>query len=175
MDITSAILIVLGLVLFESITSIDNAIINAEVLASMKPPGRRWFLTWGILLAVFGIPGRAPLAHRLGDGARPGALAGFHGHLDRRPCGSAGDPPERADSPVRGRGFLLLPFLPLAFPGAQEIWAARRTLFRPPGGLVLRRSLGGANRFGVVCDPDESHARFWGGGGVHGVLHHPRV
>ncbi|MDH7479769.1 MAG: hypothetical protein QHH02_07155 [Syntrophomonadaceae bacterium] len=35
MDITSAILIILGLALFESITSIDNAIINAEVLQGM--------------------------------------------------------------------------------------------------------------------------------------------
>lgn len=60
MDYGAAILTVAGLVLFESITSIDNAIINAEVLASMKPPGRRWFLTWGILLAVFGIRGVLP-------------------------------------------------------------------------------------------------------------------
>ena len=47
MDITSAILIVLGLALFESITSIDNAIINAEVLQGMQPWARRWFITWG--------------------------------------------------------------------------------------------------------------------------------
>lgn len=60
MEYGAAILTIAGLVLFESITSIDNAIINAEVLASMKPPGRRWFLTWGILLAVFGIRGVLP-------------------------------------------------------------------------------------------------------------------
>jgi hypothetical protein len=60
MDITSAILIVLGLALFESITSIDNAIINAEVLQGMQPRARRWFLTWGILIAVFGVRGLLP-------------------------------------------------------------------------------------------------------------------
>ena len=60
MDITSAILIVLGLVLFESITSIDNAIINAEVLQTMQTRARRWFLTWGILIAVFGVRGLLP-------------------------------------------------------------------------------------------------------------------
>lgn len=60
MDITSAILIVLGLALFESITSIDNAIINAEVLQGMQTRARRWFLTWGILIAVFGVRGVLP-------------------------------------------------------------------------------------------------------------------
>jgi hypothetical protein len=60
MDITSAILIVLGLTLFESITSIDNAIINAEVLQGMQARARRWFLTWGILIAVFGVRGLLP-------------------------------------------------------------------------------------------------------------------
>jgi hypothetical protein len=60
MDITSAILIVLGLALFESITSIDNAIINAEVLQGMQPWARRWFLTWGILIAVFVVRGALP-------------------------------------------------------------------------------------------------------------------
>ncbi|MGE5789416.1 MAG: DUF475 domain-containing protein [Syntrophaceae bacterium] len=60
MDIASAILIVLGLALFESITSIDNAIINAEVLQGMQPWARRWFITWGILIAVFGVRGLLP-------------------------------------------------------------------------------------------------------------------
>ena len=60
MDITSAVLIVLGLALFESITSIDNAIINAEVLQGMQARARRWFLTWGIFIAVFVVRGVLP-------------------------------------------------------------------------------------------------------------------
>jgi uncharacterized protein len=60
MDISSAVFIVLGLALFESITSIDNAIINAEVLQGMQARARRWFLTWGILIAVFGVRGLLP-------------------------------------------------------------------------------------------------------------------
>jgi hypothetical protein len=60
MDITSALFIVLGLALFESITSIDNAIINAEVLRGMQPRARRWFLTWGIFIAVFVVRGVLP-------------------------------------------------------------------------------------------------------------------
>ena len=62
MDILSILLIIAGLVLFETITSIDNAIINAEVLSTMGQRARRWFLTWGLLIAVFAIRGFASLA-----------------------------------------------------------------------------------------------------------------
>jgi len=47
------ILIVIWLTLFETISSVDNAIINAEVLSTMQPKYRRWFLVWWILFAVF--------------------------------------------------------------------------------------------------------------------------
>jgi hypothetical protein len=55
MEITYAILTIAGLVLFETITSLDNAIINAEVLTTMAEWARRWFMTWGLLIAVFGV------------------------------------------------------------------------------------------------------------------------
>jgi hypothetical protein len=57
-----AILTILGLALFEIINSVDNAVINAEVLAKMGPKARRWFLLWGILIAVFLIRGLLPWA-----------------------------------------------------------------------------------------------------------------
>ncbi|HNX16984.1 MAG TPA: DUF475 domain-containing protein [Methanoregula sp.] len=60
MDILSIILIIAGLCLFETITSIDNAIINAEVLSTMSEKARRWFLLWGLLFAVFVIRGALP-------------------------------------------------------------------------------------------------------------------
>ncbi len=60
MDWFSLFLTVAGLCLFETITSIDNAIINAEVLATMGQRARRWFLLWGILIAVFLIRGLLP-------------------------------------------------------------------------------------------------------------------
>jgi len=56
----SILITVLGLCLFEIISSIDNAIINAEVLGTMKEKYRRWFLIWGVLLAVFVIRGLLP-------------------------------------------------------------------------------------------------------------------
>lgn len=60
MDIISILLIVGGLFVFETITSIDNAIINAEVLRTMKEKARRWFLLWGFIIAVFAIRGLLP-------------------------------------------------------------------------------------------------------------------
>ncbi len=61
MEIFSMVLIVVGLVLFETISSIDNAIINAEVLSTMGQKARKWFLLWGILFAVFLVRGLLPL------------------------------------------------------------------------------------------------------------------
>ncbi|MCC7300706.1 MAG: DUF475 domain-containing protein [Verrucomicrobia bacterium] len=60
MDIFSLIFIVVGLCLFETITSIDNAIINAEVLSTMQAKARRWFLVWGLFIAVFLVRGLLP-------------------------------------------------------------------------------------------------------------------
>lgn len=60
MDIFSAILVILGLVLFETVSSIDNAVINAEVLSTMGQKARRFFMTWGIFLAVFVVRGILP-------------------------------------------------------------------------------------------------------------------
>lgn len=58
--IFSIILTVLGLCLFETISSIDNAIINAEVLSTMGQKARKWFLVWGMLFAVFVVRGLLP-------------------------------------------------------------------------------------------------------------------
>lgn len=54
------IFIIIGLALFEIISSVDNAIINAEVLGGMSAKARQWFLMWGILFAVFVVRGTLP-------------------------------------------------------------------------------------------------------------------
>lgn len=46
--------------MFETVSSIDNAIINAEVLGTMGAKARRWFLFWGIIFAVFAVRGLLP-------------------------------------------------------------------------------------------------------------------
>ncbi len=58
--ILSSIAIIIGLSLFETVSSIDNAIINAEVLHTMGAKARRWFLTWGMFIAVFLVRGVLP-------------------------------------------------------------------------------------------------------------------
>ncbi len=60
MEIISIILVVVGLILFETISSIDNAVINAEVLSTMSKRARRWFLIYGLFFAVFVVRGMLP-------------------------------------------------------------------------------------------------------------------
>jgi len=60
MEIVSVLLTITGLCLFETISSIDNAIVNAEVLSTMGERARRFFLTYGLLVAVFLIRGLLP-------------------------------------------------------------------------------------------------------------------
>jgi len=60
MNIIQILITVFGLCLFEIISSIDNAIINAEVLSTMSQRARKWFLLWGLLFAVFIIRGLLP-------------------------------------------------------------------------------------------------------------------
>lgn len=60
MDIFGMALTVAGLCAFETISSIDNAVINAEVLGTMGKQARRWFLTWGLFFGVFLVRGVLP-------------------------------------------------------------------------------------------------------------------
>jgi len=53
-------IVILGLVLFEIISSIDNAVVNASVLKTMPEKYRKIFLVWGLLLAVFIVRGVLP-------------------------------------------------------------------------------------------------------------------
>lgn len=58
--VLEAVLVVLGLIIFETVSSVDNAVINAEVLTKMSERARRWFLLWGLLIAVFLLRGLLP-------------------------------------------------------------------------------------------------------------------
>lgn len=60
MDILYAVIIVIGLCVFETVASIDNAIVNADILSTMKGWARKWFLFWGLLIAVFVVRGLLP-------------------------------------------------------------------------------------------------------------------
>ena len=52
---------IVGLTLFEIISSVDNAVVNADVLSTMSKRARKWFLTYGIFFAVFLVRGLLPL------------------------------------------------------------------------------------------------------------------
>lgn len=60
MEFWTIFLTITGLCVFESVSSIDNAVINAGVLSTMSTKARRWFLFWGLLFAVFIIRGILP-------------------------------------------------------------------------------------------------------------------
>ncbi|MFA6190249.1 MAG: DUF475 domain-containing protein [Candidatus Staskawiczbacteria bacterium] len=60
MDIIQIIVVVFGLCLFEIISSIDNAIINASVLKTLPQKFRKFFLFWGLIIAVFAVRGVLP-------------------------------------------------------------------------------------------------------------------
>ena len=56
------VIVVFGLCLFEIISSIDNAVVNAQVLKTLPEKFRKIFLVWGLLFAVFAVRGLLPLA-----------------------------------------------------------------------------------------------------------------
>lgn len=60
MVIVETLIIVLGLCLFEIISSVDNAIINAHVLRTLPEKYKKFFLFWGLLIAVFLVRGVLP-------------------------------------------------------------------------------------------------------------------
>lgn len=55
-----ALIVISGLILFEVISSIDNAIVNAHVLKTLEERYRRFFLIWGLLVAVVLVRGVLP-------------------------------------------------------------------------------------------------------------------
>jgi len=58
--VVNFIIVVFGLVLFEIISSIDNAVVNAHVLKTLPERYRKIFLFWGLLFAVFLVRGLLP-------------------------------------------------------------------------------------------------------------------
>ncbi len=60
MGILNSVFTIIGLILFEVISSIDNAVINAHVLKTLPEKFRKFFLFWGIIFAVFVVRGVLP-------------------------------------------------------------------------------------------------------------------
>ncbi len=62
MQIATLVITIIGLAFFEVVSSIDNAVVNAEVLQTMSKKAKRWFLVWGVVFAVFVVRGILPWA-----------------------------------------------------------------------------------------------------------------
>ena len=60
MFLVNILIIVLGLCVFEIVSSVDNAIVNAHILKTMPEKYRKIFLFWGLLFAVFAVRGLLP-------------------------------------------------------------------------------------------------------------------
>jgi uncharacterized protein len=60
MAIAEILVVIFGLALFEVISSVDNAIINAHVLKTLPERFKKFFLTIGLLLAVVVVRGALP-------------------------------------------------------------------------------------------------------------------
>jgi len=60
MTLIEILVVIFGLCLFEIISSVDNAIINAHVLKTLPEKYRKFFLFWGLLIAVFLVRGLLP-------------------------------------------------------------------------------------------------------------------
>jgi hypothetical protein len=52
--------VILGLAIFEVISSLDNAVVNAHVLQGLPQRFRKFFLTWGMIIAVVLVRGVLP-------------------------------------------------------------------------------------------------------------------
>jgi hypothetical protein len=60
-NIMVAVLTILGLAVFEIISSLDNAVVNASILNKISDPrARKFFVTWGMLFAVGAVRGVLP-------------------------------------------------------------------------------------------------------------------
>jgi hypothetical protein len=111
MSILSIILTAAGLCLFETISSIDNAIINAEVLSGMGRKSRKWFLTWGILIAVFVVRGLLPWLIVWGAVPNLGPIGAFMAAFSSDPLVHEAIDSAKPVLLMAGGVFLLLLFL----------------------------------------------------------------
>lgn len=109
MDILTIVLVVSGLVLFETVSSIDNAVINAEVLSTMGQKARRWFLLWGLFIAVFLLRGLLPWAIVWAVNPSLGPVGAFTASLSSDP--QVAEAIESSKHILLGGGGIFLVFL----------------------------------------------------------------
>lgn len=111
MDILIAVLTILGLSLFELVSSVDNAVINADVLHGMSQWARRWFLMWGLIVAVFLVRGLLPLLIVYFLNPHLGLIGAFTEAFSNDPAVAASVEANSAPLLMAGGVFLIFLFL----------------------------------------------------------------
>jgi len=131
----NVLIIILGLIVFEIISSVDNAIVNAHVLKTMSAKWRKIFLFWGILTAVFVIRGLLPLAIVWLSVPEIGFLGAVHSII-KSPSEIAQLINERKGIILIGAGvFLLLLYLHWLFLEKKDPYFVPDKLIKPQHGV----------------------------------------
>jgi len=123
--------------LFEIVSSIDNAVVNAEILSTMSPKGRSLFLTWDFLGAVSNHPRIAPWLIILDRLAGTRSLAAFIASFPEIPALKerlSKQPRYSLPEAAHSSSF----FFQLAFSGREEIRPAHEKFFARKGIWFLR-------------------------------------
>ena len=175
MDLVSAILIIAGLCLFETITSIDNAIINAEVLSTMAARARRWFLTWGILIAVFGIRFLLPWLIVWISTPSLGPLDALTATFSSDPRVAAAIGESAPTLLIGGGTFLVFLFFHWLFLEEKHFGLRGERYIRAKGVWFYRDRLHPARCARLVCPRERPDDGIRGGRRLNGVLHRSRV
>jgi len=124
---------VAGLCLFETISSVDNAIINAEVLSGLGKKSRRWFLTWGIVIAVFAVRGLLPWLIVWGSLPTLGPIGAFLAAFSGDPLVQEAVESAKPILLMAGGVFLLLLFLHWLFQEPKEFGLPGERFFMKQG------------------------------------------
>ena len=115
MEIFSIVLTIVGLIIFETISSIDNAVINAEVLSTMSQRARKWFLFYGLFFAVFVIRGMLPWLIVYATNPSLGPVGALTATFSNDPAIAKVIEESSPFLLVGGGIFLIFLFFPLAF------------------------------------------------------------
>ena len=154
-------MIIGGLFVFETITSIDNAIINAEVLRTMKEKARRWFLLWGFIIAVFAVRGLLPWLIVWATSPELGLVGAFTSTFSNDPKVATAIESSAPIILIGGGTFMIFLFS-IGFLWSRRITACGRKIFSRERGLVFRRRLRLTRRHRLVRlenKPDDGFRR----------------
>jgi len=134
MALGTILLTVIGLAAFEVISSVDNAVINAQVLSTMRNErARRFFTTWGIFFAIFVVRGVLPLLIIYVANPAVGVVGAFSAMFADNPAAREAIESSAPYLMTAGGMFLALLFLFWIFVEEKEFGLPHEALFMKIG------------------------------------------